>query len=208
MINSSPCALTGLVLVHLAADLYPRDASIQRLRQRLAGWAVFVVVGFALLIPLLSFSALQQYGSQAQAIEIRSRRASERLAALRAAVQSSQTLPQLSARLQTLNGPVLDRSDQALPLGTLKQRLEILFREAEARIRSQSQQRSPQSRWWLIAEIGRTSLACAALAIAFAGLARRKNGWNSLLRELQRWWELNVRRRSLSQARRSKGKGF
>lgn len=198
MINSSPFALVGLVLVHLAADLFPRDASIQGLRQRLAAWAVWAAVGFALLIPLLSVSALNQHHNQLQGQTIRFRKAAAKLTTLRAAVQTSQSLDELTVRLQTLNGPVLDRKDQALPLGTLKQQLETIFRQAEARINNQSSSRSLPSRWGLGLEIIRSALACGALAVAFAALARRRNSWNSLLKELQRWWQHNVQRRTES----------
>lgn len=57
----------------------------------------------------------------------------------------------------------------------------------------------PTSPWTLLGDIARTSVACLALAIGFAGLARRPGRDLSLLEELQSAG-FHLRR---SQARRS-----
>ena len=198
LINASPFPLIGLGLLHLAADLDANDDLLGQRHRLAARFAVAVSLGFLLLVPLLSVAAVaqQQQVATGQASQIR--RAETNLQALRQVVLSASSSQELHDRLISLNGPVLNEADQALPLPTLKAQVTGLLDQAAAQVARQKQQLPPSNPWSLLPELLRNAFASLALAIGFAGLARRGRSGLSLRAELQLGWQrLRYRKASL-----------
>lgn len=205
LINASPFPLIGLGLLHLAADLDANDDLLGK-RQRLAArLAVAVSLGFLLLVPLLSVAAVAQQHQVATGQSSGIRRAETNLQALRQVVLSASSSQELHDRLISLNGPVLNEADQALPLPTLKAQVTGLLDQAAAQVARQKQQLPPSNPWSLLPELLRNAFASLALAIGFAGLARRGRSGLSLLAELQQGW-MRLRYRQVSLRRGAGGK--
>jgi hypothetical protein len=202
LINASPFPLIGLALLHLAADLEPEDELLGQRHHLAAQLAVAVSLGFLLLVPLLSAAAVAQQQQTATGQSTAIRRAETNLQALRQVVSSASSSQELHDRLIALNGPVLNAADQAQPLPTIKAQVNGLLDQASAQVARQKQQLPPSTPWSLLPELLRNAFASLALAIGFAGLARRGRSKQSLLAELQRGWQrlryskLNLRRGS------------
>lgn len=205
LINASPFPLIGLVLLHVAASLDPRDPLLLQRRRLAAQLAVAVAIGYLLLAPLLATANLQRQTSQALASSSGLRRATERLQQMRQVLSSASSIPELEQRLAPLDGPRLDAADRTLPLPVLRSRINSLLDQAAARLERARSSAPPASPWALVGDIVRTSVACLALAAGFAGLARAPGSEFSLLEELQmRWDHLRYRRANL---RRGAGSG-
>jgi hypothetical protein len=189
LINASPFPLIGLGLLHLAADLDADDELLGQRHRLAARFAVAVSLGFLLLVPLLSVAAVAQQHQVATGQSSSIRRAETNLQALRQVVLSASSSQELHDRLISLNGPVLNEADQALPLPTLKAQVTGLLDQAAAQVARQKQQLPPTNPWSLLPELLRNAFASLALAIGFAGLARRGRSGLSLLAELQLGWQ-------------------
>jgi len=85
--------------------------------------------------------------------------------------------------------PPLDAVDRSLPLPLLRSRIAALLDQAASRLERARSAAPPTSPWALLGEIARTSVACLALAVAYAGLAWRPGRELSLPEELQISWE-------------------
>lgn len=200
LINASPFPLIGLGLLHLAADLDPDDDLLIHRHRLAAQLAVAVSLGFLLLVPLLSLAAVAQQHQVATGQSSSIRRAEINLQALRQVVLSASSSQELRDRLLSLNGPVLNEADQALPLPTIKAQVNGLIDQAAAQVARQKQQLPPSNPLSLLPELLRNAFASLALAIGFAGLARRGRSGLSLLAELQFGWE-RLRFRTLNRRR-------
>lgn len=205
LINASPFPLIGLVLLHLAARLDPRDARLLQRRRIATQLAVAAAFGYLLLAPLLAAANLQHQQSQALATSGGLRRDSERLQQMRQVVSSASSIPELEQRLAALQGPSLDVADRNLPLPLLRSRIEALLDQVDARLERARSSARPASPWALLGDIIRTSVACLALAAGFAGLARAPGSELSLLEALQMSWDLLRYRRATQ--RRGAGPG-
>lgn len=204
LINASPFALLGLALLHLGVVIDPGDPQIanrQRLGSRLA---VAVSLGFLLLVPLLSVAAVSDQQQRNTSQDAMIRRAEANLQALRQVVSSASSTRELRDRLIALNGPMLDAQAAARPLPTLQAEVSGLLDQAAAQVARQKQQLPPVNPWRLLPELLRNAFACLALAIGFAGLARRPGRDLSLLAELQSaWFRQRLRRSHPSRADRA-----
>jgi hypothetical protein len=200
LINASPFPLIGFVLLHVAASLDPQDPLLVQRRRLAAQLAAVVAIGYLLLAPLLATANLQRQQNQALATSSGLRRDSERLQQMRQVVSSAATIPELEQRLAPLDGPRLDAADRSLPLPLLRSRIASLLDQAAARLERARSSAPPASPWALVGDIVRTSVACLALAVGFAGLARRPDSELSLLEELEFGWE-QMRFRTLNRRR-------
>ena len=205
LINAAPFPLIGLGLLHLAVELDSQDSLLIRRRRVCAQLAVAAALGFLLLVPMLSVAAVAQQHQLATGQFSGIRRAETNLQALRQVVLRASSSQELHDRLISLNGPVLNEADQALPLPTLKAQVTGLLDQAAAQVARQKQQLPPSNPWSLLPELLRNAFASLALAIGFAGLARRGRSKQSLLAELQRGWK-RLRYQKLS-LRRASGPG-
>jgi len=188
LINTSPLALTGLALLHLAAAQDPLAPWLRRRRRIASHLAVAVSVGFVLLVPLLSTAVLRQQAEQSRSgMELGQRTA--QLQVLRQAVVAASSPQELRARLAALKAPLLDDTALSLPLPQLKQQLLARLDQAAARLARARSVTLPTQRWALLGEMLRTALACLALGVGFASLGKRRRGEVSLLLELQFAWE-------------------
>jgi hypothetical protein len=84
---------------------------------------------------------------------------------------------------------VLEESDRNQPLPVLKTRVNTALDRAAAQIERQRPPRTSVNPWLLLPEILRSAVACIALAVGFAGLARRPNVDRSFLGEIQNTWQ-------------------
>lgn len=189
LINASPFPLIGLVLLHLAASLDPRDGLLAKRRRLAAQLAAAVAIGYLLLAPLLTTASLQRQQSQILAASSGLRRATEQLQQMRQVVTSASSIAELEQRLAAVDGPRLDAADRSLPLPLLRSRVSSLLDEASARLERARSATTPASPWALLGDILRTSAACLALAAGFAGLARRPGRTLPLLAELELGWK-------------------
>jgi len=189
LINAAPFPLIGLVLLHFAASLDPGDALLVNRRRLAAQLATLVALGYLLLAPLLATANLQRQHSQALASSGSLRRATNQLQQMREVLKSASSVSELEQRMNALQGPRLDAADRSLPLPVLRSRISDLLDQAAARLERARNATPPASPWTLLGDIVRTSIACLALAIGFAGLARRPGSELSLLNELQRGWK-------------------
>jgi hypothetical protein len=189
IINSSPMPLTGLALMHLATSLDLRDSQLAARRQLAARLAIPVALGFLLLFPLLTTAAIRQQSDQVTVRNSRVERAIRQIQGLREAVRGANTVDELSQRLTAAQGPVLEESDRNQPLPVLKTRVNTALDRAAAQIERQRPPRTSVNPWLLLPEILRSAVACIALAVGFAGLARRPNVDRSFLGEIQNTWQ-------------------
>ena len=203
LINASPVALTGLAMLHLAAALDPEDPLLAGRLRLAAQLAIPAALGFLLLLPLLNSAALRQQSDQAQQRRSQLGTANQQLEALRLAVRQAGSVPELDQRLSALRGPQLEPSDRSLPLPEVRRRVDVVLDRAAGEIARQAAAApatDPQRLW---IEIGRTSFACLALALGFAGLARRHDDDASLLQTLQWRWQLLLHQRRLPRRSRA-----
>jgi hypothetical protein len=187
LINAAPFPLLGLVLVHLAAGLAPSERLLQTHRRQIAFLASGAALGFLLLAPLMAVSAIQQvrHTSQGRAEQIN--RAERQLRGLRQAVAEARSSRELQSRLQALRGPVVEGGEERLPLPVLQDRVKASLAAAQLRLEREREPSPVESPWRLVPELLRNTFACLALALGFAGLARRRKVPISLLQEVQRW---------------------
>jgi hypothetical protein len=188
LINASPFPLIGLGLLHLATDLNPSDELLNKRHSFAAQMAVAVSLGFLLLVPLMSVAAVALHQQRATSQASLIRRAETNLQALSQVVSSSNTTSELRDRLIALNGPVIDDTDAAQPLSSIKAEVNGLLQQAAAQVARQRDQLPSSKPWSLFPELLRNAFASLALAIGFAGLARQRRSTNSLLAELGLGW--------------------
>ena len=161
LINGSPFPLLALVLVHLAAGIHPSDAPLVARRRRFSERAVAAALGFLLLIPLMSAAALGQNQRFNQERSEQIGRDERKLLELRQAL--------VQARAGATGGQEL---------------LTNLVAELDQQVSRQREQAQSLSRWRVLPEVVRNAFACLALAVGFAGLARRRGVPLSLMEEL------------------------
>jgi hypothetical protein len=183
LINSSPVPLTGLALLHLGATLDRQDPLLFNRREWGSRLAIAASLGFLLLIPLLSSASLMQAMNQSVERNSGLGRATQQLERLQLAVNQADSVQDLDQRLQAIQGPQLEATDRNLPLPEVKLRVQAVLDRASRQIASAKQAAAPTSLLSLLPEILRTAVGCLALAIAFAGLARRRGSDNSFLLE-------------------------
>jgi len=117
---------------------------------------------------------------------------------MRQVLNTATSVPELEQRLAAVEGPRLDAADRSLPLPLLRSRIAAMLDQATTRLERACSADPPTSPWTLLGEIARTSGACLALAVGYAGLAWRPGSEISLLKELQmRWEHLRYRRGAL-----------
>ena len=196
LINSSPMPLTGLVLLHLASSLDPRDPQLSARRQLAARLAIPVALGFLLLFPLLTTAAYQEQGGQTRERNTRVQRATTQVEALRQAAANATSVDDLRQRLTALQGPQLNEAERSLPLPVLRTRINAALDRVAAQIERQKPAAEATNPWALLPEILRSGVACIALFVGFAALARRSQAEMSFLAELQASLQRTFGRRS------------
>ena len=175
-----------LVILHLAVYLDQQDELLVRRRRIAAALALPVALGFLLLVPLLGTAVVvRQQAASLKEPQLRLRRASTQLGALRAAVRSATTAEDLSQRLVALQAPTLAANQQNLSLEQQRLLMNATLDRAAVQIARQQAALPPANPWLLAPEILRTSLACLVLAAGFAALARRPHADRSVLDEVQ-----------------------
>ncbi|MEI6029891.1 MAG: HpsJ family protein [Synechococcaceae cyanobacterium ELA739] len=191
LINSSPLALIGLVLLHLTADLEPEDPVLIFRRSLAAQLAVLASVGFLLLILLLPVSAVGEQQQRSRSFASLIQKANDDLQAWRQVVAKASNSTELHDQLIALKGPVLNDEERKLALPLIKAQLYQILDEAESQLSRKKKQRPPSQPLLLLPNVLRNGIASLILAIGFAGLARRPRKEISLLLELEVYWNLS-----------------
>jgi hypothetical protein len=202
LINAAPFPLLGLALLHLASSIDPLDQLLISRRRTAAALSVLAALGFLLLVPLMSFGAIQQQRLQGSSQSAQIAAADGRIQALRQAIAAATSSDDLSSRLVALKGPALNAVDRSQPLPVLKAQVGALLDQVAGQLARQRQLAPPPNAWLLLPDLLRNGFACLALAVGFAGLARRRQVSVSLLEELQRWWQNSWRRPMVARPRR------
>jgi hypothetical protein len=178
-------ALTGFVLIHVAAAISPDRVELQMRRDWASRFAVVVALGFLLLIPLQGYAIWRglDLNSIAQSRQLDASKG--RIQALRRVIQSSTSLGQLQAGLVQIEGPALQPADQLLPLPQLKSQLLADLARAEAGLRQRfSGAVITPGRLWSILLINlRVLLLALIFAFAFAAGAQRRGQGLPILEE-------------------------
>lgn len=203
LINSSPMPLTGLVLLHLASTLDLRDGQLAARRQLAARLAIPVAIGFLLLFPLLSTAAITQQANQYSDTTSKVRRATTQLETYRQAVRQASSVEDLAERLKAIQGPQLTEVERSLPLPLLRARINSALDRLALQIERQTPKPTANTIANLVPEILRSAVACVALFIGFAALARRPQAEASFLGELQGQWQRRFGRRGGPRTSRS-----
>ncbi|WP_216903469.1 hypothetical protein [Synechococcus sp. CCY 9618] len=208
LLDSSPLALLGLGLVHLVAYLEPDDVQVQERRDAVARWAIAAVVGFVLLLPLQTASAVQGFDlvarSQSSALKVATERAEE----FRRAIDGASSVADLQERIASLQGPGLrltESTSQSLPelKKVLVERLDESVRSSTAIITSPWN----PNLWAIVQRTLRIFILTVIYGLAFAAGSQRRNSDLSLLRENQMRWDVHwaqrgERRRERLESRR------
>jgi hypothetical protein len=201
LISIGPLAVLALALLHLAADLDPRNGALEKRLRTFSQLAVLATLGFALLLPLIGHASLRLqnnfYEQQVNEVKAKERK----IGALRLALASNNTVSDLNLQFQRLQGPVLEPKDLALPLPELKRRLESVFREADQMIARQRQalpQRLPLRQ---LPDLLSKGLSSLVLALMLSALARRPGCEISLFQE---WLEVLNRLQLRKASRRTR----
>lgn len=199
LINQAFLPLIGLTLLWLASSLDPGQGRLKARRDRLAGLAVAVAVGFLLLIPVQAVALVRGLQTIRQADQLQLRQARAQIAQVRQAVLETTTVAELQQRLQQLRVPALRRIDGSRSLNSLRPQLLGAIATAETTL-NQPRQAVPADRLWtLMQDSLRVTVSCLAYAIAFAACARRPGRRTSELDD----WLLRWRRRKPAQRRQS-----
>jgi hypothetical protein len=182
LLNSSPVALSGLVLIHLGSTLDRQDRHLLSRREIVSRLAVLPSLGFILLIPLLTSAMLMQRMSVSVQRSANVGRATMELERMQLAVKQATSVEDLDQRLRAINGPRLEPTDRGIPLAQVKQRVQAVLDVVSKEIATNMPASIPVGPS-TFTEILRMATASFALAIAFAGLARRRGSDNSFLLE-------------------------
>lgn len=191
LIDAAPLALLGLILVHLAAYIDPRNPILRARRQRISSLAIAAALGFLLLIPLnvyavwTGLSNLQTTRSNVESDAVR------RISQFRQIIASATTPEDLQQRLESIGVPGLKPSDLGQPLPRLKQRLLENLDKAQGNLEARKIGAGDALRegiWSLIQSALKLGVASLALTFAFAAGAQRRNSDVSLLESWQRGW--------------------
>lgn len=160
-------------MLHLAATLSPSDPFLQGRRQRAASLAIASVLGFLLLIPLLTMATLRQQQNQVRLLTGELRSAESQLNNFRQALADSNSPAELEQRFQDLQGPRLDTLDRIQPMQLLRTRVAAMLEQLGNQLKRRRSQLPSADVRHKLSEILRTGFASLALAGGFAALARR-----------------------------------
>jgi hypothetical protein len=184
-------ALLAVLLLNLAAALDAEAEWLQARRQLVAGLCRWLVLAFALLIPLQGLAAWRAL-DWSGAVQARGAQAElQRIAQFRQAVTRATSVAALQANLAAIQAPPLGPEDQRQSLAVLQKSMLSQLRVAEQRARSAATQtragaglgQGGPSRIALLKETLRVVLLSLGLALAFGAAAQRKGSALSLRAE-------------------------
>jgi len=179
--------LLGLVLLHLACMLQPRNAP---LNQRLMLWrrlAALAAAGYLLIVPLQVATTWIGVDASRNARERVISKSETQLKAYRDALMGAANLTDLKGRLGAIPGaPPLPEQASMVPYDVVRERLLQQLEQAETRFRQRVQTVRPGPN---ILELGRQTargaIASLMLALGFASGAEGLFGQASLLESLK-----------------------
>jgi hypothetical protein len=177
--------LIGLVLLHLASMLQPRNGALS---QRLMLWrrlAALAAVGYLLIVPLqVAITWIGVDASRNTRERVITKSESE-LKDYRDALMGSANLTDLKGRLGAIPGaPALPEQASLVPYPVVRERRRLEHAETRLRQRLQTIQLSPNA-LELGHQTARGALASLMLALGFASGAERLFGQASLLESLK-----------------------
>lgn len=174
LLSHGPWVLLGLVLLHLAALLQPRDgALLQRLgtarRLATAGTLLFLLI--SPLPPLLTWRSLEIARSSRERVINTSR---DQLRAYRKAITESVTLEELKQRMAAIPGSApLPQQLSRLPFKTVREGLLAQLAQTDQRVQTQLRKLDNEpSRWEPWRKAIQASFGCLMLALGFSSGAQ------------------------------------
>lgn len=194
LIANGSWLLVGLVLMHLAAMLQPRNLKLGSRLLSFRRIAALAAAGYLLLAPLqlaMTWTQLDSSRNQQQRVLTTTLR---ELKNWRSVIDSSSTIVEMRRRMQALPGaPEIPASADQLPLPVARRELLRQLDLAEQRVRAgANRQAEGPNRLEIWKQTLRGALVSLLLAAGFASGAEGLFGQNSLLQSLDL-----VRRRSL-----------
>jgi hypothetical protein len=198
--------LIGLVLLHLASMLQPRNEPLNR---RLMLWrrlAALAAAGYLLIVPLQVLITWSGVDASRNSRERVISRSESQLKAYRDALMGSANLTDLKGRLEAIPGaPALPEQASLVPYSVVREQLLQQLEQAETRFRQRVQTirpgPNPLDLW---RQTARGALASLMLALGFASGAEGLFGQVSLLGSLN----LLARKAKSKPARGSRLKGL
>jgi hypothetical protein len=175
--------LIGLVLLHLASMLQPRNTLLS---QRLKIWrrlAALAAAGFLLIAPmqvLLTWIGVDASRNTRERVISTSE---NQLKAYRDALEKAEGFADLNSRLRAIpRAPALPEQAAQIPYPVLKQRLLLQLRQTEVTFRQRVENARPgPNPWELWRQTIRSTIASLLLALGFASGAEGLFGQASLL---------------------------
>jgi len=197
LLDSAAIPLVALGLLHLAAYLDPGNPALQQRRDAVARWAILAVLGFLLLIPLQGYASWKSVATAQARVDLQLTTAEATFGLIRDTINTSTSIDNLQARLQSLQTPSLGIrfENLGLPLPETKRQLLIRLNEVQEQVKARIRAPAPQA----IEEVAKNSLrvmiSATALAVGFAAGAQRRTSDVPFVVELHTWWTLRGARR-------------
>lgn len=182
LIDNAFYALVGLLFVAISGLLSPQYSFAYKFYRRLARLAMWVCLGFLLLVPLQAFATwkTQQTFLNSRTTQLEIARA--RLDRFRSHIAGARNTTEIQALLKAEQGISLSSEDLRRPVDVLQQGLLTRLDEARRQLSNTRGQRRAWQ-WVALQRTIRISLMSLVYAVAFAAMARRKESTQSLLSE-------------------------
>ena len=192
LIEAAAIPLMGLGLLHLAAYLDPENPWLGRCRAALARWAILVVIGFLLLIPLQAFASWSTVATAKARLTTQQTSANRNFALIREAIRAATSLDDLQTRLQSLQSPELGIrfENLGLPLSETKRQMLLRLNEVEEQVKTKINAPPPEAIQDVASNSGRLMGTSLVYALAFAIGAQRRSQEIPLLVEILTIWSL------------------
>lgn len=188
VLNFSIFPLIGLGLLHLAADINPADERLHRRSSLFSGLAVWVSLGFLLLVVLQPLVFWHQLTLAEQGQLTPLRRSEQAVTNIRWTLQKSRSTDEIFENLKALKAPPTPPLYSTLPLAELRERMraDLVTAEQQLRVlRRQTQAVIARGRRAFVAMVLRNSVLALVFALGFAALAQRRRSLMPLLTEWQ-----------------------
>jgi hypothetical protein len=196
LIRNGILPVLGILLVPLAAVIDASSRNLARYRDWLSRWSLLIALGYLLLIPLQGYGVWKGLDTIRNTQSERFKQASQKITAMRQAINAATSPEDLQARLQALQAPTLPANVLEQPLPELRRRLLAGLEGAENRARNQLIWAPPVDNiQTLILQAGRVALSALILAFIFTASAHRGGSSTPLLEEWGKAWKQRSLRR-------------
>jgi hypothetical protein len=169
LVNLVTIPLVGVAFIHLAG--YISESTHRKLQSRVAQLAALLALLFFLILPMLGFAVVRNAknlnAANQQTIQAISKKGRE----LEQAVKSAASFNDLKSKMQSMGGPQIGDSPQAIPLPELKKQLLDILARAKAAIPARLVQPNSPALLVVYKRVFRTGLLGLLGAFGFGLLA-------------------------------------